>query len=227
MSKALAELLGTFMLTLTIPLAEYGVGDLAPLAVGFMLCSMCFTFGYISEAHFNPVFSFAAFLNRRMAFQKLVLFMVAQLLGSFFAGLYGIALAEVDFPVPSSDLATLTGWQTLLCEIAFSFVLSTVMLHMCYSAHRHNDFYGFAVSFALISACLCMGGAASGAFNPAVTTGIQVVACFNGVCKPLFWCWIYWVGPLIGAFCATALYQALDVKESESIEEALQRHAVY
>eukprot|EP00796_Vickermania_ingenoplastis_P004399 gene4399-3200_t len=216
-SKGLAELLGTFMFTLTIPLADLGVGTLAPLAIGFMLCAMCITFGYISEAHFNPAISFAAFLNGRMELSRLVLYVVAQLLGSFLASFYGSAVANIDIPVPSGDLTTLTAWQTFLCELAFSFAIVTVVLHVCYSGNRNNDLYGFAVSFVLVSAGLCMGGVVSGSFNPAVATGSQMVACLYGTCEPLLWCWIYWVGPILGAFLASVAYQVLEVDDSSPL----------
>lgn len=225
-SKALAELLGTFMFTLTIPLASLGIGTLSPLAVGFMLCAMVFTFGYISEAHFNPAISFAAYMNGRMELQRFVVYVIAQLLGSFCASLYGSAVADIAVPVPSSDLTSLSTLQTFLCELIFSFALITVFVHVCYSGYRRSDFYGFAISFTFISAGLCMGGVVSGAFNPAIATGSQMVSCFNGDCEPLVWCWIYWVGPLLGAFLASVVYQLLDVKDS-MVTRDIRRHTVF
>lgn len=225
-SKAIAELLGTFMFTLTIPLASLGIGTLSPLAVGFMLCAMVFTFAYISEAHFNPAISFAAYINGRMELPRFVVYIVAQLLGSFLASLYGSAVANIAVPVPSSNLTSLSTLQTFLCELAFSFVLITVFVHVCYSGHRRSDFYGFAIAFTFTSAGLCMGGVVSGAFNPAIATGSQMVSCFKGDCEPLVWCWIYWVGPLVGAFLASLVYQLLDVKDSITTRDT-RRYAVY
>lgn len=225
-SKLVAELIGTFMFTLTIPLADLGVGELAPLAVGFMLCAMCFTFGYISEAHFNPAISFAAYFNGRMELVHVAAYVIAQLIGSFLASLYGTAVAKIDIPVPNGDITNLTVWQTFLCELIFSFAVITVVLHVSYSGYRGNDFYGFALSFTLVAAGLCMGGVISGSFNPAVATGSQLVACFNGNCSPLLWCWVYWVGPIAGSLLASVVYQILDVTDATSVR-GRRRYAVY
>lgn len=227
LSKALAELLGTFMFTLTMPLASLGVGTLAPVAVAFMLCAMIFTFGYISGAHFNPAVSFGAFLNHKLTFRRFIVYIVAQLIGSFLASLYGVAVAGIDIPVPQGTLSTFATWQTFLCELAFSFGMMTVFLHLCYSAgHEQHDFYGFAVPFTLLSAGLCMGGVESSGLNPAVATGTQMVACLSGTCRPLLWCWIYWLGPILGSILASCLFRCLDVKDIDALGPA-QRYAVY
>lgn len=226
-SKALAELIGTFMVTLTMPLASIGVGSMAPVAVGFMLGAMIFTFGYISGGHFNPAVSFVAFLNHKSSLQRFIVYVIAQLIGSILASLYGVAVVGIDIPVPQGSLSTFASWQTFLCELAFSFGMMTVVLHLCFAAgHTQHDFYGFAVPFTLLSAGLCMGGVESSGLNPAVATGSQVVACFSGTCEPLLWCWIYWVGPILGGIFATLLFRALDLKDIDALGPA-HRYVVY
>lgn len=227
-SKALAELLGTFMFTLTMPLASLGAGQLAPMAVAFMLCAMIFTFGYISGGHFNPAISLVAFLNRKLSFKLLVVYIISQLLGSLLASAYGVAVVGVDIPVPQGSLtSTFATWQTFLCELAFSFGMMTVMLHLCYSAgQEQHNFYGFAVSFILLSAGLCMGGVESSGLNPAVATGSQMVACFAVSCEPLLWGWIYWLGPIIGGILASLLFRCLDMKDVDAYGFA-KRYMVY
>lgn len=212
-SQLLAEFIGTFLFVLTIPLASLGVGSLSPLPIGFMLAAMCFTFGYISGAHFNPAISFAVFINKKMSLHRLVFYIITQLLASFCASLYGSAIVGLDIPVPETNIQLVSVWQALLCEMVYTFALASVVLHVCYSRQRSNDFYGFAIGMTLMSAAFSVGGFTGGAFNPAVATGTQLVACIGGNCKPLIFFWIYWIAPIGGAFIASIVFQLLDTHE--------------
>lgn len=227
LSQLLAEFLGTFLFVLTIPLAQLGVGALAPLPVGFMLAAMCFTFGYVSGAHFNPAISFAVFLNGLMTLRRLVCYVFAQLLASFMASLYGSAIVGLSIPVPQIDPNLFHLWQGLVCEMVYTFALTSVVLHVCHSRQRTNDMYGFAVGFALTAAGFAVGGITGGAFNPAVATGTQLVACIGGNCHPLFFFWVYWIAPFGGALIASVLFQVLDTHERREQSKEVSVNAVY
>ena len=101
-------------------------------------------------------------------------------------------------------------WQALCAELVYTFALANVVLHVAYSRQRSNDFYGFAIGMVVLAAAFSVGGFTGGAFNPAVATGIQLVRCFTGDCKPLVHVWLYWVAPLGGAFLGGLLYNILD-----------------
>lgn len=226
-SKMLAELLGTFMITITIPLADIGIGTLAPLAVGFMLSAMCFTFGYISGAHFNPALSFSFYLSGALSLYDLIAYVIAQLVGALLAALYGNGITvNVTIPAPSSTITSLSGIQTLLFELIFSFGIVTVMLHMCNVCQRRCEFYGVVFGFITVSTGLCMGGVASGAFNPAVATASQMVVCLYDTCTPMLWCWVYWVGPVCGGILAALVYNSLNVSAPNAVMQA-HLHRVY
>jgi glycerol uptake facilitator-like aquaporin len=83
-------------------------------------------------------------------------------------------------------------------------------LHVAYSRQRTNSFYGFAIGMTVMAAAFSVGGFTGGAFNPAVATGIQLVACFGGNCKPLIFSWMYWVAPMGGAFVGGFIFNLLD-----------------
>ncbi|KAG5494115.1 hypothetical protein JKF63_01950 [Porcisia hertigi] len=225
LSQLLAELVGTFLLVLTITLASVGVSQLAPIPIGFMLAAMCFTFGYISGAHFNPAISFAVFLNRQMTLRRTVMYILVQLCGSFAASLYASAIIGLNIPtpVPNGDLVNI--WQALLCELVYTFALTSVVLHVCFSRQRSNDFYGLAIGMTLTAAGFSVGGFTGGAFNPAVATGTQVVSCVYKNCEPLRSFWVYWVAPFGGAFMASILYQLLDTQERAPV--MIGKEAVY
>lgn len=226
-SQLLAEFLGTFLFVLTIPLATLGVGSLSPLPIGFMLAAMCFTFGYISGAHFNPAISFAVFINRKMSLRRLIFYVIAQLLAAFLASLYGWAIVGLTLPAPQVDPNVFHVWQGLVCEMVYTFALTSVVLHVCFSRQRSNDFYGFAIGFTLTSAAFAVGGISGGAFNPAVATGTQLVACIGGNCRPLIFFWVYWIAPIGGAFAASILYQILDTHDREEVNKAALSAAVF
>ncbi|KEG14255.1 Aquaporin 2 [Trypanosoma grayi] len=215
-SQCIAEFIGTFLFVLTIPLASLGVGSLAPLPIGFMLAAMSFSFGYISGAHFNPAISFATFINGKIPFKQLVFYMGTQIVAAFTASLYGSAIVGLDIPVPSTDVELVSVWQAILCEMVYTFALTSVVLHVNYSRQRSNEFYGFAIGMTVLSASFAVGGFTGGAFNPAVATGTQLVGCIGGNCKPLIMFWIYWVAPLGGAFLASMAYQILDTHERDN-----------
>ncbi|AYU82733.1 AQP9 / aquaporin 2 [Leishmania donovani] len=225
LSQLVAEFVGTFLLVLTITLASVGVGTLAPIPIGFMLAAMCFTFGYISGAHFNPAISFAVFINRKMTLRRTVMYIVVQLAGSFCASLYASAIIGLQIPAPVANGDLANTWQVLLCELVYTFALTSVVLHVCFSRQRSNDFYGFAIGMTLMAAGFSVGGFTGGAFNPAVATGTQLVLCVYKNCDPLFYFWVYWIAPICGAFVASVIFQLLDTHESVPV--VLGKEAVY
>ncbi|CAD2214814.1 aquaporin 9 [Angomonas deanei] len=212
-SQLLAEFIGTFLFVLTIPLAPIGVGKLAPLPIGFMLCSMCFTFGYISGAHFNPAITFAALINGKFTFQRAFWYIIVQIFGAFCASLYSMTIVGVEIGVPSTDMTLGAIWQSVISELVYTFALASVVLHVCFSRQRSNDFYGFTIGLTVTCGAFAVGTVSGGAFNPALALGTQLVSCIGGDCKPLLSFWVYWIAPLLGAFIATIIYQILDTHD--------------
>ena len=56
-SAVIVEFIGTFLFTLTIPLAGINDNETAPIAIGFMYMALVFSFAYLSGAHMNPAIS--------------------------------------------------------------------------------------------------------------------------------------------------------------------------
>ena len=73
----LAEYLGAFFFILAI----FSSGG-NPLIIGGALALAVFLIGGISGGHVNPAVSFAMFMNNSLSMEKLVGYVVAQLLGS-------------------------------------------------------------------------------------------------------------------------------------------------
>lgn len=215
-SEVVGEFVGTFLFVLTITMTTIGIGSLAPLAIGFMLMAMVFTFGYISGGHFNPAITFATVITGHTTVAKFVRYTIAQVLAAIFSTLYGSAMVGLDIPVPTTNTSLVSIWQSLLSELIYTFALACVVLHVAYSRQRTNSFYGFAVGMTIVAAGFAVGGFTGGAFNPAVATGIQIVACIGGNCSPLIFVWMYWLAPLGGAFIGGLIYNFLDTADRKA-----------
>ena len=209
-SRLFAELLGTFLFTLTIPLASIGVGSLAPIPIGFMLSAMTFCFAYVSGAHFNPAVTIGTFFIGRMHIVRVVQYIGVQCAAAWLATLYAAIIVGVDMPAPEARSLKAV-WRALLTESVYSFAVASVVLHCMYSRQRNNNFYGFAIGTTVLSCAFAVGGFSGGAFNPAVATGTQLSKCMlAGDCEPLQMLWVFWAAPTAGAFVASLFYNILD-----------------
>jgi glycerol uptake facilitator-like aquaporin len=222
MSGVIGEFIGTFLFTLTISLTSTASGELAPIAVGFMLMSLVFAFGYLSGGHFNPAVTGAVYLSRdgpeTLRWHKATLYWMAQCGAAACAGLYCILIQGGDFAVPETPDDWNGIGRSLIREAIYTFVLCSVVLHVAVSRQKDNNFYGFAIGMAVMSAALANRG---GAYNPAVATGLIVVKCFTGTCLPILHLWVFWLGELGGCLAATILYNAVSL----SLEKEMGPHA--
>ena len=123
-SRLFAELIGTFLFVLTIPLASIGVGAMSAIPIGFMLSAMTFCFGYDSGAHFNPAITLAVFFIGKMTPIRVAMYMGIQTLASVLASLYAAIIVGVDMPAPTA-LSLAAVWRTVLTESVFSFAVET------------------------------------------------------------------------------------------------------
>jgi aquaporin Z len=76
-----------------------------------------------------------------------------------------------------------------LVELLFTFALCWVVLNVATSKDQpHNQFYGLAVGFTVVSGAFAVGSISGGSFNPAVSFGAATAGLFSW--SPL---WIYMV----------------------------------
>jgi glycerol uptake facilitator-like aquaporin len=222
-SSVLVEFVGTFLLVLTVSLASWNEPEMAPLAAGFMLMALVFAFGYISGGHFNPAVTLAAYFCERddgipnFPWYNAIMYAVAQLAGSAAAGVYLLFILGFNFPTPNTPNNPLAVFRGFIAESVYTFVLASVVMHVAMSSQRHNEFYGFAIGMAVMSAALCVGGVSGGAFNPAVATGLIVVNCVVGQnCHAMIHLWMYWAAEIVGAIVATILFNSVTVALADS-----------
>jgi aquaporin Z len=160
--------------------------------------------GKLSGAHMNPAVSLAFWMQGRMGFTEMMVYVLMQFGGAITAcGLLSVLL-PTDFqavgfgvlrPVPSDGVV-----QVLFLEGAAAAGLVVVLFYTL--SHQSLTRYA-AVSVAAYVAVLTllMAPLTGASFNPARAAGAALVA------HQLEGQWPYWVAPLLGATAAAMLYR--------------------
>ena len=227
----LVEGIGSFILTLTAFLANARYGNLvevgssfhplwhlAPVAIGFMLAVLVFTFGYISGAHFNPAVTLGVMLANVIRVELAIMYVVAQCAGCMLAAIFGavVAGAGPDMPAPAiHDTTPEHILRGFMAEGIFTAALVTTVLHVACSRQKNNQFFGFAIGATLMCSLFAVGGISGGGFNPALSTALQVVKCGAGYCGPLLNLWVYWAAPAAGAFGAAVVFKMVHPRQQQ------------
>ena len=159
----------------------------------------------ISGGHINPAISVALWLAKKIDGRTLGLYVLAQLVGA----VMGALLVKAFFPAGASrvtslgtpQLAGMLGlFEGIALEALFTFFLASAVFGTAVSAQAPKV-GGFGIGLAVF-VCALTGGALTGAaMNPARAFGPALVA----------WDWhgqaIYWIGPMLGAAVAAALWR--------------------
>lgn len=95
------------------------------IPTGAILVVLISTLGPISGAHFNPLVTLAAFINRTMTPSEALAYIVAQVIGAL-AGVF-IAHAMFDLPLLQASTTIRSGEAQWLAEAVASFGLLTVI----------------------------------------------------------------------------------------------------
>ena len=205
MAKLLTELIGTFVLVLTIGLTVVDGTPMAPIAIGSVLVALVYMGGHVSGAHYNPAASLAFLMRGAMDSKDLVPYWSAQIIGAILASLVVFATAGEPFaPAPAAGASALA---ILLLEFIFTFALCLVILHVATAeATRGNAYFGLAIGFTVLAGVVAAGPVSGGAFNPAVGIGPILVDVILGG-GSMASLWYYLVGPLAGGAVAALVFK--------------------
>lgn len=143
------------------------------LTTGAVLVTLIFTFAPISGAHFNPVVSLAAGLERTLPWPRVTSYIAAQLLGAF----CGVVLAHAMFANDLLDIGTRprSGFAQWLSEAIATFGLLVVV----HGTGRRASVVPLTVG-AYITAAYWFTASTSFA-NPAVTFARGFTNSFSGI----------------------------------------------
>ena len=159
----------------------------------------------ISGGHINPAISVGLWLAKKIDSRTLGMYVVAQLVGA----VVGALLVKAFFPagaarVTSLGTPQLSGTLGLLDGIALealmTFFLASAVFGTCVNPQAPKV-GGFGIGLAVFVSTLTGGALTGAALNPARAFGPALVA----------WDWhgqaIYWIGPVLGAVAAAALWR--------------------
>jgi len=222
--KLAAEFIGTFWLVLggcgsAVLAAAFpglGIGFVGvSLAFGLTVLTMAYAIGHISGCHLNPAVSVGLWAGRRFPGAQLLPYVVAQVLGALAgaAVLYAIASGKPGFSLEGGFASNGYGAHSpggyslgaaLLTEVVMTGMFVLIILGAT-GDRAPKGFAPIAIGLGLTLIHLISIPVTNTSVNPARSTG---PALFVGD-----WAtgqlWLFWVGPIVGALVAGAVFSWL------------------
>ncbi|GJI96585.1 aquaporin Z [Duganella caerulea] len=223
-----AEFFGTFWLVLggcgsAVLAAAFpgvGIGLLGvSLAFGLTVLTMAYAIGHISGCHLNPAVSIGLWAGGRFPANKLVPYIVAQVLGAIVAGgvLYTIASGKAGFDVMGGFAsngygAHSPGGYSLLAALVTEVVMTMMFLLIILGATDERAPKGFAplpIGLGLTLIHLISIPVTNTSVNPARSTGVALYVGDWATSQ----LWLFWVAPIAGALLGAAIYRFIGSPE--------------
>ncbi len=175
---------------------------------------MAYAIGHVSGCHLNPAVSIGLWAGGRFEANKLLPYIVSQVLGAIVgaAVLYLIASGKVDF-----DAATRLGSNgfgefspgkyslvaALVCEIVMTMMFLIIIMGST-DKRAPAGFAPLAIGLGLTLIHLISIPVTGTSVNPARSTGPAVIVGGAALSQ----LWLFWVAPIIGAVLGAKLYRA-------------------
>jgi len=182
MKKAVSEFIGTFFLVVTVFLNVSGMSPAGGLSIAASLMCMIYALGGVSGANFNPAVTLALLITGKggMTASLAPVYMIAQVLGGFAAGLTSIAITGTKLSLLpdgfgySSALIGETFFTFVLCFTVLN-VACTTMPEKLMGGGPSDQIYGWAIGFCIMVGAGATGNVSGAALNPAVALPIDVL----------------------------------------------------
>ncbi|MDI9548248.1 MAG: aquaporin Z [Chloroflexota bacterium] len=229
MRQYAAELVGTFWLVLggcgsavlAAAFPEVGIGLVGvSLAFGLTVVTMAYAIGHISGCHLNPAVSIGLFAGGRFPANKLLPYIVAQVIGAIVAGgvLFVIASGKPEFSLSGGFASNgfgehSPGGYSLLAALVTEIVMTMMFLLVILGATDKRAPQGFAplaIGLALTLIHLISIPVTNTSVNPARSTGVAVFVGDWAIAQ----LWLFWVAPIVGAVIGAAIYRYLGAEEA-------------
>ena len=214
MKKAIAEFIGTFVLTLvgcgTAIVAQCLTDNFAgylitALAFGLVIVAMAYSIGNISGCHINPAVSLAMVIRKQMDIGYFFIYAIAQVLGAIAAAAVLMLMFGAESGLGANALYEGDIIKSLIIECVLTFIF---VLAICGVTSRveNKAVCGIVIGLSLVLVHLLGIGLTGTSVNPARSIG---PALFLGgdALKSL---WVFIVGPLAGGALAAGCYNLLD-----------------
>ena len=219
-----AEFLGTFWLVLggcgsavlAAAFPGFGIGFAGvALAFGLTVLTMAYAIGHISGCHLNPAVSIGLWAGGRFPANKLLPYIIAQVLGAIVAGgvLYLIASGQAGFDVSKGFAsngygAHSPGGYSMLSALVIEIVLTMFFLIVILGATDKRAPAGFAplpIGLALTLIHLISIPVTNTSVNPARSTGVALYVGDWATSQ----LWLFWLAPIIGALLGALAYRLI------------------
>jgi aquaporin Z len=222
MKQFCAEFIGTFWLVLggcgsavlAAGFPNVGIGFLGvALAFGLTVLTMAYAIGHISGCHLNPAVSVGLWVAGRFPKEKLLPYIVAQVLGGLVAGgvLFLIASGKADFSLAGGFAANGYGAHSpggysltaaLVTEVVMTMMFLFIILNVT-DTRAPQGFAPLAIGLALTLIHLISIPVTNTSVNPARSLA---VAAYVGDWA-LAQLWLFWVAPIAGACLGGLIYR--------------------
>jgi aquaporin Z len=177
------------------------------------------SFGHITNGYFNPAFSLGMAVAGRLKFSAMALYMVAQTVGAVLASAVWLAMMQVmpsgatpetpalfgalanGFDAHSPSQVPMIG--VLIVEIVAVAVLTAMVLGVT-SARNKTTLGPVAIGVAFAVAVGITMPLSNGSLNPARATSVVFLADSWAAGQ----LWLFWLGPLVGAALAAAIFRS-------------------
>ncbi len=191
MSKYAAELLGTFILALTVSISiSLGAKSPFPTPVmaGLALGICVYTLGAISGTHINPAITIGLATIGKISPKDAGIYLVAQFAGG------GLAIAVARFLIPLAPAVTATDTAgVFVAELLGTFLLAIGVASVVHGK-APNEASGLTIGGSLLLGVSAASSVSNGVLNPAVALAIGSLSL------------TYVLGQIIGAVIAMLLY---------------------
>lgn len=193
--KYLAELIGTFVLSMAVFFSlTSGMPLATPIVAGLTLGLFVYTLGGVSGAHLNPAVTIAMASIKKLSLLDAFFYLIFQVAGALLAMLAAQGLLGTN-----PELTVMNTWQVGVAEAMgaaiLAFAVSAVTLKKV-----DNDTSGLVIGGSLLLGIMLASAMSNGVLNPAVGLAIGSV------------CWMYIIGPIVGAVVAAWIFKYVSSK---------------
>lgn len=222
MKKAIAELIGTFILvffgTATAVLGNGmdGIGTTGiALAFGLTIVAAAYSIGTISGAHLNPAVSLGMWMNKRITTQEFIYYIVGQVIGAILASFTLLTILNAS----GSDTANLgqngfgdlTAVGAIAVEVILTFIFVLVIMTVTSAKKGNANLAGIVIGLTLTMVHLVGIPLTGTSVNPARSLGPAIFAGGDALSQ----LWVFIVAPLVGGLLAALVAKyVLDTEEA-------------
>lgn len=220
--RVVAEAVGTAMLVLfgagsVVAALMLGGGELTYAGLGFIalafaivIAVVVYGLGPVSGAHINPAVTVALAVTGRFRWSEVAPYIGGQLFGAAAGGMLIVAAfgtSGIDLGAGGTSLALgVSPLQGIIAEAIATFLLMFALMATAVDTRAPKGWAGLIIGLSVAGAILLAGPLTGGSLNPARTLGPDFALAIFGGSVEWSQMWVYWVGPLLGAVIAAALY---------------------